>query len=133
MFPSLQVSRHHDRSTGWRRCVLAGLLWAAPSMALAATDPRVAASLPSVPTDCGDAQMTKQTSDGTVVTRTSGLGETVTVVTRGPNGEIRLDQSGPCNDAEIRQGGSNNKSTVSQHGSGNRVVVRQGSPAGEAK
>lgn len=133
MFPSSQVDRRHDRSTGWRRCVLIGLLWGAPSMALAATDPRIAASLPLTPTACGEAQMIKETSDGTVVTRTSGAGESVTVVTRGPNGEITLEQSGPCNDAEIRQGGSDNTSIVRQQGSGNRVVVRQGPPQEETK
>ena len=133
MFSPSQDDRRQDRFYGWRRGALVGLLWLGPSMALAATDPGIAASPPVTFTDCGDVQMTKQTSDGTVVTRSSGLGETVTVVTRGPNGEIKLDQSGPCNDAEIRQSGSENKSMVRQHGSGNRVVVRQGPPAGEAK
>lgn len=133
MFKASFADRRQDRSRAVHRCILFGLVGFAPTMTLAATQPSVAASTPSQSTACGDAHMTRQTTDRTVVRRTSGAGETVSIVTRGPGGEITLEQRGPCNDADIRQGGSDNKAVVRQQGTGNRVVVRQGAPEGEGQ
>ena len=68
----------------------------------------------------------------TVVRRSGEQGDPATVIRRGPQGEIVVEQSGPCNAAEVAQTGRDNRATVRQSGSGNRVVVSQG-PGPERK
>lgn len=71
--------------------------------------------------------MIEHRPDAQTVIRHSGeKGDPATVVRRGPQGEITLEQTGPCNDAAVTQQGPDNRATVRQSGSGNRVVVRQG-------
>jgi hypothetical protein len=69
--------------------------------------------------------------DQQTVIRHSGVaGDPATVIRRGPQGEIVVEQSGPCNEAQVTQGGSHNRSVVRQNGSGNRVTVTQGATSG---
>lgn len=72
----------------------------------------------AVPTEIKDAQ--------TVIRHSGDKGDPATVIRRGPEGEIILEQSGPCNDAAIALTGADNRAVVRQSGSGNTVVVRQG-------
>ena len=98
-----------------------------------ATAPNVAPATGSDRACKGADAMIEQRPDAQTVVRNSGnAGDPATVVRRGAQGEIVVEQSGPCNAAAVAQTGRDNRATVRQRGSGNRVVVSQG-PAPERK
>lgn len=76
---------------------------------------------------CGAPSMPSETRNGqTVIRHSDAAGDGATVIRRGPEGEIVLEQHGPCNAAAVTQQGADNRAVVRQHGGGNRVVINQG-------
>ena len=103
-------------------------------MASAATaEPRLGAGARLLPVRACGAQtmrgttITTTSKDGQTVVRHSGAsGNPATVIKRGAQGEIVVEQSGPCSSAKVSQTGADNRAIVRQDGSGNRAVIRQG-------